>query len=166
MRDREYHEVREINCETHFSQGKGRFERPVFAAAPCLGPSFNAILGCAREVGFVVDERFQNCSSVIERKTDSQRKQAWQKENLFHPCPWMQLALGTNIKNRHRSRCCEKNWNINQQRAQPPTLRSSGRGVQKHTETSKQQVGEVRHQMPGGFELDRERKAAAPNGGQ
>src|SRR6266480_4736028 len=114
----------------------------------------------------MVDQRFQDCSSIVERKTNSQCKQAWQKKNLFHPCPWVQLALGTNIKNRHRSRCCEKDRNINQQRAQPATLRSSGRGVQKHTETSKQQVREVRHQMPSGFELDRERKVAAPNRGQ
>src|SRR5205814_2837948 len=105
-------------------------------------------------------------SSIVERKTNSQCEQTRQKENPFHPCPWVQLALGTNIKNRHRSRCCEKDRNINEQRTQPPALWASGRRVQKHTQTSKQQVGKVRQQIRSGFELDRGRKAAAPNGGQ
>src|SRR5207248_6772542 len=55
---------------------------------------------------------------------------------------------------------------IDKQSTETPTLMSSGRGKQKHTQQSEQQVGEVRHQMPGGFELNRERKAAAPDRGQ
>src|SRR5205807_6188858 len=123
-------------------------------------------LGCTREVGFVVDERFHYCSRVVERKTNPQRKQAWQKQNLFHPRPGMQFALGTNIKNRNRSRRRKEDRNIDKQSTEPPTLRPPGRRVQKHTQESKQQVGEIRHQMPSGFDLDRERKVAAPDRGQ
>jgi hypothetical protein len=62
----------------------------------------------------VIDERFQNCSSIVERKTNSQREEAWQEQKLFHPSFWVQLALGANIKNGYRSRRCEKEGNINQ----------------------------------------------------
>src|SRR5213595_2672750 len=110
--------------------------------------------------------RVQSWKRIVERKTNSQCKQEWQKQNLFHPRPGMQFTLGTNIKNGYRSRCCEEDRNIDKQSTEPPTLRSSGRGMQKHTQQSEQQVGEVGHQLPSGFALDRERKAAAPDGGQ
>src|SRR5438132_14302762 len=78
----------------------------------------------------------------------------------------MQLTMSTNIKDGSPSRCCEEDRNIDKQSTQPPTLRSSGRGMQKRTQQSEQQVGEVGHQMTSGFDLDRERKAAAPDRGQ
>src|SRR2546429_2466570 len=128
--------------------------------------AFNAILRRPREIGFVIDERFQHRSRVIERETNSQREQTWQKKNLSHPCARMQLALRANIEKADRGRRCKKDRNVDKHRAQPAALRGTCGGVQKNAQNGKKQVSEVGHQMPGGLQLDWKRKPAAPDGGQ
>src|SRR6516162_944974 len=78
----------------------------------------------------------------------------------------MQLALGANIENRHRNRCRKENRNVHNNCAQPAALRRPGGWMQKNAQKSKQQVGKVRHQMPGGLELNGKWKLAAPDCGQ
>src|SRR6266542_1180254 len=107
--------------------------------------AFNAVLRRPREIGFVIDERFQHRSRIIQRETNSQSEQAWQKKNLLHPCPRMQLALGANIENGHRGGCCKKDRNIDKHSAQPATFRSTSGGMQKNTQKGKEQVSEVGH---------------------
>src|SRR2546423_2919819 len=164
--DRKPKEVGKINRERHFREGEKGFERHVFAGAPRLGFAFDAVLGCARKIGFVIEDRFENCAGIIDGEADAERKERREEQNFFHPGARMKFALRAYIKYGDGNRRGKKNRNIEQHRSQPGGLRAAGGGMEEHAQTGEEKIGEVRGQVCGRFDLDDERKRAAPDGGQ
>ena len=64
------------------------------------------VLGCAREIRFMIKDRFQNGARVVQGKADSESEQTRQQKNLFHPRARMQFALRTTIEYSNRDRSC------------------------------------------------------------
>src|SRR5262249_6830714 len=116
-------EVAEIDGKRQLGEWERRLERPVLAAPPWLRLALNSVLWCPREIRFVVNHRFKHCSRIVEREPNSQRKQTWQKKKFFEPRCRMQLALRANVKKADRSRCCQENRDIDEQRANPANRR-------------------------------------------
>src|SRR5207237_4254838 len=79
-------EVGEINCESQLCEWERRFERSVFAGPPRLRFAFDPVLGRSREIGFVIEESFEHGARVVERETNAEGDQTWQKKNFLHPC--------------------------------------------------------------------------------
>src|SRR5205823_12815211 len=66
-----HNEVAEIDGKRQLRERERRFERPVFTASPRLRFAFNSVLWRPRKIRFVVNHRFEHCSRVVERETDS-----------------------------------------------------------------------------------------------
>ena len=66
MDDREPDEVCEIDRKNHLHDRPGRFERPIFARPPRLRPTLDAVLGRAREIGSVINQRLQHRARIVE----------------------------------------------------------------------------------------------------
>jgi hypothetical protein len=94
-------EVAEIDRESHFGERQSRFQRAISTAPPRLRSSFDPVLRRSCEIGFVIEDRFQDRTRVVKRETDSEREQARKEQHLFHPSARMKLALRTNVKDRY-----------------------------------------------------------------
>src|SRR5690349_13763126 len=112
MYDGKHHEVAEIDRKCQFGQWKRRLERPILTTAPRLPFVFNSVLGRSREIRLVINHRLDHCSRVVERQTNSQCKQKWQKKDLFDPLSGMQFPLGADVEKANGSRCCQENRNV------------------------------------------------------
>jgi len=73
--DREPEEVRKINRERHFGDRQKRFERHVFAGTPGLSFAFDPVLRRAREIRFVIEDRFENGARIVDRESDTESEQ-------------------------------------------------------------------------------------------
>src|SRR2546421_2531962 len=142
--DGEPEEVGKINRERHFGQRQERFQRHVLAGTPRLGFAFDAVLGRAGEIRFVIEDRLENGARIINRESYTEREQGRQKEDFFHPGARMQLPLRANVKHCDGNRRSHKNRNVEEQRADPRRLRAAGRGMEEHAQTSEEQICEVR----------------------
>ena len=98
--DREPEEVGEINRERHFGDRQKRFERHVFAGTPLLGFAFDAVLRRPCEIGFVIEDRFQNGAGIVDREPDAESKERGQQKDFLHPGARMKFALRANIEDR------------------------------------------------------------------
>ena len=123
-------EVGEINCESQLCERERRFERSVFAGPPRLRFAFDAVLGRSREIGFVIEESFEHGARVVERETNAEGDQTWQKKNFLHPSSRMEFTLGAKIKHRDRSRCRDENRDVDQKGPKPAAIGSPSRGMQ------------------------------------
>ena len=85
MLERKPDEIAEIKRESHFGHGQERFERPVFARAPGLGFAFDSILGRASKVRLMIKNRFEHRTCVVEGKSNPERQQTRQEQNLLLP---------------------------------------------------------------------------------
>ena len=78
----------------------------------------------------------------------------------------MKFALRANVEDRDGDRSGQENRNVEQEHAQPARLRPAGRGMEKDAETGEEEIGEVRREVAGGLDLDRQGKRAAPDAGE
>ena len=49
----------------------------------------------------MIKNGLEDRARIIERETDAEREQAWKEQDLSHPCAWIKLALGTDVKGRY-----------------------------------------------------------------
>src|SRR6266446_7671930 len=101
-------EVTEIDGESDFDNREERLQWHVAAGTPRLRSALDAVLRCALEFRFVIENGFEHSARVIDRQTDAECKKRRQQKHFLHPGARMQFTLRANVKDRDRERRGEK----------------------------------------------------------
>ena len=147
----------EIGGEAELDERQRGLEGAVTAGAPRLVLPHDAVLGRAREIAGVIEERLEDGAGVIDGEADAEGEEQGQQEDFLHPGARIEDALGADVEDAGGEGGGDEDRDIEQDGAPHAAAEAAADGVQEDAEEGEEQVGEVRGEMGGGLELDEQR---------